>query len=316
MKLKPLVKGTLSFAVPALRSMRSPGFETTGAEYCYSVFLRHFSHIAPLTGGIMPNSVAEFGPGSSIGVGLCALLAGAAAYTGLDVVDSTHAGLNLEAFDRLVEMFRSRRPVPQSGAFAPIFTPAADWAFPAALLPNLEWSLEPDRLRRIRADIADKSGAFIRVATPWTRAGLIAPRSLDWIFSQSVLEHVDDAGEVYDCSRQWLRPGGLMSHENDYTSHDLTRHWNGHWTIGDIAWKALRGRRPYLINRLPHSGHVEMLKARGFEILVELGDVRANEALPRSQFAPPFDRMNVADATTAIVFFVARTPDESVERSI
>ena len=52
MKLKPLVKGMLSFGVPALRSMRSPTFEMTGAEYCYSVFLRHFSHIAPLTDGL------------------------------------------------------------------------------------------------------------------------------------------------------------------------------------------------------------------------------------------------------------------------
>src|SRR3954454_14027350 len=95
-KFKPLVKGVLSFAVPALRSMRAPTFETTGADYCYSVFLRHFSHIAQLTGGGMPKNVAEFGPGSSIGVGLCALLAGATSYTGLDVVDSTHDGFNLE----------------------------------------------------------------------------------------------------------------------------------------------------------------------------------------------------------------------------
>jgi hypothetical protein len=97
-----------------------------------------------------------------------------------------------------------------------------------------------------------------------------------------------------------------MSHENDYTSHDLTHHWNGHWTIGGTLWWALRGRRPYLINRLAHSQHVAMLKARGFALPVELKDVRAQTALPQSQFVPPFDRMPAEDATTAVVFFVAR----------
>ncbi len=307
MKWKPLLKGMASFVVPSLRNMRSPTFAMTGAEYCYSVFLRHFSHVAPLTGGAVPAHVAEFGPGSSIGVGLCALLAGAETYTGLDVVDCTNDAFNLEAFDKLVAMFRERRAVPQSGTFTPIFTPAADWSFPAALVPNLEHALEPGRLARIRADIVAKSGAFIRVATPWTRADVIAPQSLDWIFSQSVLEHVDDAAKVYDCARLWLRPGALMSHENDYTSHDLTYHWNGHWTIGDTAWCALRGKRPYLINRLPHSAHVAMLKERRFEIPVELDQVRAQEALPQSQFAPAFRAMSAADATTSVVFFVARS---------
>jgi hypothetical protein len=307
-KLKPLAKGMASFVVPALRSMRSSGFETTGPDYCYSVFLRHFSHIAPVSGGAVPKSVAEFGPGSSIGVGLCALLAGAQTYTGLDVVDCTNEALNLQAFDRLVEMFRARLPVPQTGSFNPIFTPAADWAFPESLVPNLERSLEPERLNRIRADIVAKTGAFIRVATPWTRADVIPRGSLDWIFSQSVLEHVDDAAKVYDCARLWLRSGGLMSHETDYTSHDLTHHWNGHWTIGDAAWRALRGKRPYLINRLPHSAHVAMLNARGFEILTELPQVQADDAVPQSQFAPAFRSMSAADATTSLVFFVARAP--------
>jgi hypothetical protein len=307
-KLKPLVKGMASFAVPALRTMRSPTFETTGADYCYSIFLRHFSHVAPLTYGAVPKNVAEFGPGSSIGVGLCALLAGAETYTGLDVVDSTNDAFNLQAFDRLVDMFRARLAVPRTGSFNPIFTPAADWRFPESLSANRAWSLEPERLRRIRADIVAKTGAFIRVATPWTRADVLEPACLDWIISQSVLEHVDDVDEVYDCARLWLRPVALMTHENDYTSHDLTHHWNGHWAIGEAAWRALRGGRPYLINRLAHSAHVAMLRSRGFEIPVELTELRAKDALPQSQFARTFRSMSAADANTATVFFVARSP--------
>jgi SAM-dependent methyltransferase len=306
-RLKPLVKGILSFGIPALRTTRQLGFETTGAEYCYSVFLRHFSQVAKVTGGEIPRHVAELGPGSSIAVGLAALIAGAEAYVGLDVADNTDDALNLAAFDRLVEMFRARRPVPQSGAFVPVFTPPADWEFPAALLPKLDRSLDPARLERIRADIVEKSGRFIRLVTPWTGVDLLPAGSLDWIFSQSVMEHVDDAPRVYACASRWLKPGGLMSHENDYTCHGVTRHWNGHWSIGPLGWTLLRGRRPYLINRLTHSDHLALLKANQFEILQEIRDLRDADQMPKSRFAPQFKNMSDSDARTAVAFVIARS---------
>jgi len=306
-RLKPLVKGILSFGIPALRTTRQLGFATTGAEYCYSVFLRHFSHVAKVTGGQMPRHVAELGPGSSIAVGLAALLAGAETYAGLDVADNTNDEMNLAAFDELVEMFRARRPIPRSGAFVPVFTQPVDWDFPAALLPNLDRSLDPARLAQIRADIVKKSGAFIRLAAPWTGIDLLPAGSLDWIFSQSVMEHVDDAPLVYACASRWLKPGGLMSHENDYTCHGVTRHWNGHWAIGPLGWTLLRGRRPYLINRLTHSDHIALLRAHNFEVLQEILDVRNANQVPKSRFAPQFKGMTDSDACTAVAFVVARS---------
>jgi hypothetical protein len=62
-RIKPLVKGALSFAVPPLRTTHADAFGTGVSAFCYSVFLRHFSYISQFTDGKMPRVVAEFGPG-------------------------------------------------------------------------------------------------------------------------------------------------------------------------------------------------------------------------------------------------------------
>ena len=69
------------------------------------------------------------------------------------------------------------------------------------------------------------------------------------MFSQSVLEHIDDLEGAYATLHKWLKPGGYMSHLIDFYSHGLTKEWNGHWALSDLTWGALKGRRPYLINR-------------------------------------------------------------------
>ena len=92
MRLKPFLKGAASFVIPSLRTVRAslPGSTKSAedAEFCYSIFLRHYSHAAPhFTGRKFPLAVAELGPGSSFGVGLCSLIFGANAYYALDVVE-------------------------------------------------------------------------------------------------------------------------------------------------------------------------------------------------------------------------------------
>ena len=71
-----------------------PGYEyleptggTSSARYCYSVWLRHL--VMAYDSGLLqrpPATVAELGPGDSIGIGLAALLSGARKYHALDVV--------------------------------------------------------------------------------------------------------------------------------------------------------------------------------------------------------------------------------------
>src|SRR5262245_35644000 len=79
---------------------------TTTAEYCYSVWLRHLLRARAV--GVardVPHTVAELGPGDSIGIGLAALLCGAEKYYALDVVRYSDLRTNLAIFDRLVQLF-------------------------------------------------------------------------------------------------------------------------------------------------------------------------------------------------------------------
>ena len=108
---------------------------------------------------------------------------------------------------------------------------------------------------------------MIRYQAPWTDPSSIPAGSVDLIFSQAVLEHVDDLDSVYAAMRRWLTPGGLMSHQIDFKCHRKADTWNGHWTYSDFAWKIVVGRRTYLLNRAPHSSHVALLEKNGFEIV-------------------------------------------------
>jgi hypothetical protein len=102
---------------------------------------------------------------------------------------------------------------------------------------------------------------------------------------------------------KWLRPGGLMSHRIDYTCHGLTRDWNGHWTVSEGMWRIVRGTRAYLINRLPHSKHLQAIKGCGLHILAELPTY--GTPLPRSALATTFRNLSDKDLETSGAFVVA-----------
>ena len=87
---------------------------------------------------------------------------------------------------------------------------------------------------------------------------------MDWIYSHSVMEHVDDVEGAYAAMHRWLRPGGFVSHQIDLRSHELFPEWNGHWGVPRWKWRVIRGRRVYLINRLPASAHARAIR-RFFE---------------------------------------------------
>jgi hypothetical protein len=92
---------------------------------------------------------------------------------------------------------------------------------------------------------------MVRYAVPWWASDVVEPGSVEMIFSQAVLEHVDDLRGTYAAMASWSTPTGFLSHEIDFRSHGLARDWDDHWTIPDRQWRVIRGRRPYLINRAP-----------------------------------------------------------------
>ena len=295
-RVGPFVKGALSFPFERFRSTYgNPALSTSDAEHCYSIFLRHLSYVAA---DAMPACVAELGPGSSIGVGLAALIAGAERYVALDSHWHMDTDRTLRIFARLVELFQARRPVPQEGNHAGTFPPALDDAFPAGLQPRLDdaW------LAELEHDIRH-GGERIRIAVPWTTSRDIAPDSVDWLLSHSCLEHIDGVPEALRACWGWLRPGARMTHEIDHRSHNLTAHWDGHWGLNEAAWYVLRGRRHYLINRLPHSYYVAQLRSLGFDIELDLLDEREPTVTPR-----PHLGVDEADRRVAMSFVVARKP--------
>ena len=149
--------------------------------------------------------------------------------------------------------------------------------------------------------------AAISYVAPWLDDNRLSPGSVDWIFSQAVMEHVDDLEATYAACRAWLAPGKAMSHQIDFKSHGTASTWNGHWAYFASTWRMVRGARGYLINRAPHSRHRAAMAAAGFEILEDLRVTR-DDGLGRARLARPYRDLDDEDLITAGAFIVARTP--------
>lgn len=304
-RARPLVKGMLSFVVPGLRSShRAEIAGTASSRYCYTVFLRQFSHLARFNGGRLPRVIVELGPGHSLGTAIAGVIAGAERCIGLDLQNHSRPEENLRIFDELVALFRARTPVPRE---IPIATEPADWGFPPALEAGLERALDDRRLARIRRDIETGTGEHVAFEAPWSDRATLAADSVDWLFSNAVMEHVDDVDAVYDHAQTWLAADGFMTHEIDFSSHRLTRHWNGHWAIDPAAWRLIRGARPYLINRHALAGQLEAMRRHGFTVLDEIPTDR-DDGLQRQDFVDPYALMSEADARTHFAFVVCQKP--------
>jgi len=306
MQVRPLVvaKGVATFVpgVARLACGRSNG--TDSPRYCYSVWLRHLLTLAGRGVDTRFSTVAELGPGDSLGVGLAALLTGAARYVALDALAYARPRANLEVLDALAGLFAAGAPIPGRGELSEITPDVPSLEFPRALLAGR--LAGPERVAAIRRALETErgDGQSIRYAAPWQAAATVEPGSVDLAFSQAVLEHVDDLGATYAALGRWLRPGGLMSHAIDFRGHGLTRDWYGHWTVPAPLWTLVRGRRPYLINRAAASEHLSRMEAAGFEIL-HLARTAAPPA-PRAALAAEFRGLPDADLATAGCFVIAR----------
>jgi SAM-dependent methyltransferase len=282
---------------------------TDSARYCYAVWMRHLMRAAGHgRWTACPRVVAELGPGDSIGIGLAALLSGAAKYFALDLVSYSAAPKNLRIFDELVDLFAQRARIPDEQEFPHLLPRLGVYEFPGWLASpgQLEAALAPARLAAIRRGIedADAADSMIRYKAPWTAGEVIDEGGVDYIFSQAVLEHIDDLEGVYAAMRRWLKPGGLMTHQIDFKCHDKAGTWNGHWAYPEFVWKIIVGRRPYLLNRQPHSAHVALLGRHGFDILEDAAE-HLPSRLRREQLNPRLRGLTDADLTTSGAFIVA-----------
>ncbi|HVC02264.1 MAG TPA: methyltransferase domain-containing protein [Steroidobacteraceae bacterium] len=311
LRIKAVLSG-LSTYLPG----RSPnGFTggTDSARYCYSVWLRHLVLAMRHTGArAVPAVVAELGPGDSIGIGLAALLSGAQRYIALDLVRYSDLKRNLAVLDELVEMFAGRSPIPDESEFPSLLPKLDSYEFPIDLIGevSLREALAPRRLLVIKSAIENAHGGDSMVAykAPWNAPDVIDDGSIDLIFSQAVLEHVDDLRGIYAATRRWLKPGALMTHQIDFRCHGKANEWNGHWTYSDRLWKIIVGRRAYLLNRQPHSVHVRLIEQSGFRIR-EDSVTRSTSDLRRERLATEFRALSDDDLTVSAAFIVAVVAD-------
>jgi len=240
--LRSLIGGLLSYT-PGLYQWwdnRRPTGNAASAEYAEGIWQFHLKNLQQVkTENYMPDSIAELGPGASLGSCISALKSGVRIAIGLDVCPyAENINLNIDVLNKIIP-------------------PAANQELHDELTKNIT-TLNDNNVN---------SKNRLRYVAPWYEAKVIEPDTIDFIFSHSVLEHVNNPMEVYRCLYFWLKPGGMMSHKIDHSSHEITTTWNGHYCIPRWIWAVLQGRKPYLLNRLSPSQHREFLLASGFEIL-------------------------------------------------
>jgi hypothetical protein len=305
-RLKYVMLGALTY-IPGLHSLLRRGTGgTISARYCYSAWLRHAvfaaRHGKLKTAGV----VAEIGPGDSLGIGLSALLSGFDRFYAFDRVAHAAAEKNLVVFDELLGMFRARARIPDDTEF-PEMRPKLDtYDFPHDVFSRLDTSLVPARTDGIRRDLQGLSGA-VRYVAPWEESDVVPDASVDFIISQAVLEHIDDLFPAYKTMARYLRVGGLMSHQIDFKSHGTADKWNGHLAYSRATWSAMRGRLPYLLNRLTYSSHRRMWDELGLEVLTEQLHERV-DGIPRKDLAREFSDLPDGDLRVAGAFVQLRKP--------
>jgi hypothetical protein len=301
MKIKPVahgIVGLLTF-VPGVQTIL-PQIGTRGtnsADYCYQVWLNHLTMLWENGMRSIPETVAELGPGDSLGVGLAAILSGVNHYYALDKVEFAKPQLNLQIFDRLVELFNSRSTTDER-------------SFPSHILTDelLAVTLSEQRLASIRQILSTGTpqinGLSIKYVAPWLNSQIIPNESVDVIISQAVLEHVLELEETYQTLYAWLKPGGMMSHQIDFSSHNHAQKWNGHWGHSDFLWNIVMGNRPHLINRQPYSVHLEKLAQNNFTVVCDL-PVHRSDGITRANLDKKWHGLSDADLTCSEAFIQA-----------
>jgi hypothetical protein len=308
------ILGGLKSYVPGGVSIRGTG-GTDSARYCYTVWLRHLSILYKNGFTKIPDTIAELGPGDSIGTGLAGLLSGSKKFYALDVVEHTDIKKNISVFDELITLFTNHSTLPDDNEFPRVLPRLSSYNFPSEIFTNnnLENFLDKSRIQSLRDELVDikKQKNSIRYMCPWNDPQIIESNSVDVVFSQAVLEHVEDIKHTYNAMYRWVKKGGYISNQIDFESHGLSDEWNGHWSFSDLTWKLIKGNRPYLINREPLSKHLEAAQDAGFKIVSVIPvktfptDVYTG-TIERGKLAQKFKNMSEEDFTTASAHILAK----------
>jgi hypothetical protein len=307
MEMMPLLRGMGTWA-PGLYS---PEKRKTGgsvsARYCYSVFLRHLCLLHSCGLPTRHETVAELGPGETIGISLMGLLLGARQAEALDVVRYANISGNARILEDLVGLLRERAAIPDEQEFPQVYPRLSAYGFPPFLEERrASAAADTSRVERIQAALREEpSDLSIRYYVPWQDCWARASPGVDFIISQAALEHVEDIESVHRALAAGLRIGGIVSHVIDFKSHEMTAGWDGHLQYGDLTWKIVKGRRPYLLNRRSPSDHLRAMEASGFEIARTWRAI-VPPTLSRPDLPPRFRDWSDEDRSTTTMVVVAK----------
>jgi hypothetical protein len=309
MRFGPVARGLLSY-VPALNDVlpSKTGGHTDSASYCYGVWMKHLTLLRAHDFPAIPQTMAELGPGESLGVGLCALLSGSSHYVGLDVIAHSNPGRNQAILNDLIPLFQNRASNPDKG-WPEISSYLDERLFPSHILNEqaLQLALRPERIEAIRRAVTAPSPQDPITAeykAPWFDPRVIEEASVDLVVSQSVLEHVVDLPATYKALYQWVKPGGWMSHQIDFASHRLSNRWNGHRTCSDRLWEITLGKRPFMINRQPASVHLRLIQEAGFRVVTHQKYMR-KDGIRREELAPRWSDISDEDLNCSGMYVIA-----------
>lgn len=271
--LYPLIRGLISYGIPRKYLLKPGSGGTFSSKYCYSVWLRHLIHLfhkGLLTDLKQIKRIAEIGPGDSLGIGIAGLLTGASEYYAFDVIEHANLDKNWQIAEELATFFKERSEIPHRGRQFSNTKPVLDnYEFPREILGgrNIEETQLSAKLEHIKkALLGQTSKVMIKYIVPWYEKKYDLHGKIDLIYSQAVMEHVDDLEHAYSTMYEWLKPGGIISHQIDFKAHEMTKEWNGHWYINQGLWNILLHGRKYSINRLPLSAHLKEIEKAGFSI--------------------------------------------------
>jgi len=278
MKAKPVIRGLISYIPGLLKFLKKAKGKnicggTDSARYCYSIWMRHLVKLHENFGNISLKSTAEIGPGDSLGMGIMSLLTGADKYYAFEVKKQINTEKNLQIFKELSELFLNKERIPDDIEFPLIEPKLENYGFPEKIFENnFDFLADRGRIDKIRkAIISEVSDEIeIRYIIPWYKNYSILKEKIDIVFTQAVMEHLNNLDESYGIMHAVLRNGGVISHEIDYSSHETHESWNGHLNFGNFIWKIIMHGRPYDINRYPHSYHIESIQKSGFRDIKEI----------------------------------------------
>lgn len=318
-----VLKGLATYVGPLdwYRKLVKRGGSTQDPLYCYTVWMRNLCVMRKFGWDPQGRDVCELGPGNSIGTGIAALFSGVNSYTGLDAFPysfATNKKRIAELIVRLSEFFSSRRAIPGADQYPQINPELDNYDFPVWLVDGRAFY---ERIAAIRsALLRDVENEFasgrLNYLAPYHELDLSKyGGSFDAVFSQAVLEHVEDLGGTYRLIFSLLRPQGWSWHVIDFRCHGVSSDWNGHWRYPEWLWKIVAGRREFLLNRLTLSEHLARAREAGFwiESVFPYRDgehprLAAKSHLKPSSFVHPFNRMSHEDATTMGALLVMRKP--------